>query len=239
MGQPIIEFKGVSKHFKKKTVLDNVNFAIEDDEIIGLVGRSGAGKTTLFRLFLGIYKPSSGEIFFQGKKITSKIKKDVGFASQENSFYLTLTVEENLRYFGMVYNLPSKEVKKRIGKLLKLMQLEGARKTKAMNLSGGMKRRLGLAIALIHDPSILILDEPTTGLDIIIGENIWNLIMKINKLGKTVIVSSHNLTEIEKYCTAIAFISKGQVTEWKELQKLKKKCRLSTLFKRYCNDPIV
>lgn len=236
MKTPLIEFKNVSQNFNGKNVLQDVNLTINQHQILGLVGRSGSGKTTLFRLFLRIYKPSKGKIYFNGKKVNDKIKQKVGFASQENSFYPRLTVEENLRYFGCMYNLPKKLLRTRIDRLLELMQLENSRKVWAKNLSGGMKRRLDLAIALVHDPDVLILDEPTTGLDIILNENIWQLILKIKEHGKTIIVSSHNLEEIEKHCTEIAFVSHGQVVEWEKLKKLKKKYGLKNLFRRICND---
>ena len=159
----IIEFKEVTIGFNGKIFLENVNLTIHENKILGLVGRSGSGKTTLFRLFLGVYCPNNGKILYKGKKVDKKIKEKVGFASQENSFYPRLTVEENIAYFGSMYNLPVKEIKIRADRLLELMALESARKTRANNLSGGMKRRLDLAIALVHDPDVLILDEPTDG----------------------------------------------------------------------------
>ena len=231
----IIEFKEVTIGFNGKIFLENVNLTIHENKILGLVGRSGSGKTTLFRLFLGVYCPNNGKILYKGKKVDKKIKEKVGFASQENSFYPRLTVEENIAYFGSMYNLPVKEIKIRADRLLELMELESARKTRANNLSGGMKRRLDLAIALVHDPDVLILDEPTTGLDIILNENIWKLILKIHRLGKTIIVSSHNLIEIEKYCQEVAFVSKGEVIDWAHLKKLKRRSNMEQLFRRVCD----
>ena len=232
--QPIIEFRNISKSFKDKIIFKNLNFSIGKEEIVALVGKSGSGKTTLFNLFFSIYRPDSGSIFYYGKKVNSRIKQEVGFATQNNSFYPSLNVEENLSYFGSSYNLSLKDIKERTKILLELMELEGARKTKGADLSAGMKRRLDLAIALIHDPDILILDEPTAGLDVVLNENIWKLILKINNLGKTILVSSHNLDEVQKYCSAIAFISNNAIIESKELQKMKG--NLEQLFRRLCYD---
>ncbi|MFH1276454.1 MAG: ABC transporter ATP-binding protein [Candidatus Woesearchaeota archaeon] len=230
--KPLIEFRDINLNFNGKKILNEVNLSVDENEILGLVGRSGTGKTTLFRLFLGIYKPSSGTIFFNGKKINKKIKHHVGFASQDGSFYPRLTVEENLAYFGRIYKLSEKVIKVRTKQLLELMQLQYAGNTKAENLSGGMKRRLDLALAMIHDPKVLVLDEPTTGLDIILNENIWDLILAIHKSGKTIIVSSHNLVEIEKYCTNVALVSHGKIVPSGELKGIK----LEKWFRSFTND---
>tara|TARA_Y100000031_G_C8226119_1_gene388417 strand:- start:882 stop:1589 length:708 start_codon:yes stop_codon:yes gene_type:complete len=228
----IIEFKNVTISFNGKTILEDVNLDIHENKIMGLVGRSGSGKTTLFRLFLGVYLPTQGKIFYKGRKINNKIKEKVGFASQENSFYPRLTVEENISYFASMYGIDKRDVKLRMARLLELVDLQESSNVRADNLSGGMKRRLDLAIALVHDPDVLILDEPTTGLDIILNENIWNLILKIHKLGKTIVVSSHNLVEIEKYCQEVTFVSRGKIIDWKHLKQLRRNSSLDHVFRR-------
>ncbi|MBI2665047.1 ABC transporter ATP-binding protein [Candidatus Woesearchaeota archaeon] len=228
----LVEFRNVSHYFRKKVVLQDVDLRIEHHQILGIVGRSGAGKTTLFRLLLGIYLPYSGSVLLNGKTLRQKIKQSIGFASQENSFYESLSVEENLRYFGAMYSLSRKSIEERIDYLLKFMQLQEARKTLAKNLSGGMKRRLDLALALIHDPELLILDEPTTGLDIFLNEHIWDFILKIHQLGKTIIISSHNLEEIEKYCTHVAFLAYGKVITAGSLKIIQKRYHLEELFRK-------
>ncbi|MBT5739770.1 ABC transporter ATP-binding protein [Candidatus Woesearchaeota archaeon] len=232
MQEAAIVFKGVSKRFHNKVVLANVNLSVQPGTIVGLVGRSGSGKTTLFRLLLGIYSATKGKILINGQD-TKKSKSLIGFASQDNSFYPRLTVKENLSYFGRSYNLSKSEIDSRIKRLLSLMELSGNESIQARRLSGGMQRRLDLAIALIHDPEVLILDEPTTGLDVILNESIWELILRIHQSGKTIIVSTHNLDEVAHYCSNVVFLSKGKVIEERSIRKLSQQS-LRNLFVRYC-----
>ena len=210
----IIEFIDIEKSFKKNKVLENLNLSINKGDLIGLIGKSGEGKTTLLRVLIGFYKINNGKIIFKDKDITKKtqlIRDGVGFCTQENSFYPELTIEENLFYYGRLYKIKRKTLKHQVNKLLDLVNLTDHKKTVSNKISGGMKRRLDFAISLIHDPEILILDEPTTGLDPMMRKSIWDLIEKIHKEGKTVIVSSHLLDFIEDKCNKIGMLSKGQV----------------------------
>ncbi len=209
-----IEFNNISKSFGQVPVLRTLNLKIQEQDFIGLIGKSGEGKTTLLRTLIGFYKPDNGQIIFKGKEITNKTKilrNIVGFCTQENSFYPELTLEENLYLFGRMYDIKRKILAQRIERLLKLVDLHEKKKKLAGEMSGGMKRRLDFAIALIHDPEIIILDEPTTGLDPIMRQNIWNLIEQINKQGKTIIVCSHLLDFIEDKCKKIAVLKKGDI----------------------------
>ncbi len=228
----LLEFRQVSHSFGKQPVLRGISLEVKEGSILGIVGRSGAGKTTLLHIFLGIIEPTKGDVFVQGRKLRSISKAIIGFASQENSFYARLTVEENMRYFGGMYHLSPSFLEKRMAILLQFMKLDSARHMPARKLSGGMKRRLDLALALLHDPKILVLDEPTTGLDILLNESIWQLILQIHRLGKTIIISSHNLQEIEKHCTHVAFLSQGTVVVDGSLRDIKKKYSLEDLFRK-------
>jgi ABC-2 type transport system ATP-binding protein len=227
---PIIEFIEVSKLFNDKIVLDNVNLKIKENQLLGLVGISGAGKTTLFRLLLQLYEPDKGKIEYKGKKITTDFKQVVGFASQEGSFYPKLTIMENLEYFGKMYGLKKETLIENANSILETIGLVESINKRADKLSGGMKRRLDFAIALIHNPQIIIFDEPTTGLDVIIKDDIWALINKIHKLGKTIIISSHNLVELEQNCQKIIFVKEGQVSIIDHKLKSRKKS-LEKLFR--------
>lgn len=197
--------------------------------ILGLVGQSGSGKTTIIRIILGLYNPDKGTIYLNGIISNNRKTKRIGFASQEYSFYPRLTVEENLHFYGDIYNLTKKEIESRIDKLLQIFELNYARKVRSENLSGGMKRRLDIVIALLPNPDVIILDEPTTGLDVVLKEKMWDLIAKINKGGITVIVSSHDLVEIQEHCTDVAFIREGHVFDTEILKEYQKKYKLKSL----------
>lgn len=211
--EELIRFEEIDKSFKTHKVLDKLNLAINKGELVGLIGKSGEGKTTLLRVLIGFYGIDNGKIIFNGEDITentSKIREIVGFCTQDNSFYPELTIKENLFYYGRLYSIKKKKLKQQVEHLLNLVNLEQHKNKLAGKISGGMKRRLDFAISLLHEPGILILDEPTTGLDPIIRKAIWELIEKINKEGKTIIVSTHLLDFVEEKCSAIVVINKGK-----------------------------
>lgn len=230
MVEPIIKIKGLSKAFGKNLVLKNVNLEIMPGEIFGLIGASGSGKTTLLSSIIGFLQVDEGEVLIKSsrtfledeyksaKKFKSnyekpkKVKNLFGFASQAPSFYDKLTVYGNLDYFGELYGLPKNVREINIDTLLHLLELKRHQNVLAQNLSGGMQRRLDIACALIHDPKILILDEPTADLDPFLRRHIIKLIKKINKKGTTIILSSHNLAEIEILCSKMGIIRAGKMT---------------------------
>ncbi|MCF7872190.1 ABC transporter ATP-binding protein [Candidatus Woesearchaeota archaeon] len=211
---PILEFKNITKKFGNNEVLKGITFNIYEGELFGLIGRSGAGKTTLLRTLMGYYPTDSGNIFFRGRDISKslrEIRTIFGFTTQDSCFYEELTPIDNMEYFGKMYGIKKKEIQQRTEELLKLVDLWDSKNTKAEDLSGGMKRRLDMAISLIHKPRILILDEPTTGLDPILRKGIWQLIKKVNQTGVTIIMSSHLLDEMEYLCTNVAMIKNGKL----------------------------
>jgi ABC-2 type transport system ATP-binding protein len=226
MQQPIIAFDHISKSFGKKKVITQLTLSIRAREIFGIIGRSGAGKSTLLKMLIGFYPVDSGNILYKGKNITNKtaiIKQVVGFCPQENSFYPELTVLENVWYYGKLYGLSRDEMKKRQQELLKLVDIYGSRHILAGNLSGGMKRRLDFAISLIHHPQLLILDEPTTGLDPITEKQIWDLIKGLSHRGVSIIVISHMLAFVEKYCDTVGFLDAGEIVLQSSPAVLRKK----------------
>jgi len=215
MNPPLIQFQNITKIFNKKVILDNVNLDIPYGEIFGIIGKSGSGKTTLLSILVGFLKPERGKVFFQSQdlsRFTNNIRQQFGFTAQEGSFYPNLTVRENLEYFGTMYNVPSFILRKKIPEILKLVNLAESENKLAAFLSSGMKKRLDIACAILHDPKVLILDEPTEDLDPILRKDILRLLKRINKeKNVTIILTTHLLDEIEYVCTRVAILDKRTV----------------------------
>jgi len=226
MSVPIIRIDHLTKGFGKQLVIDDVSLEIKKGEIFGIIGLSGSGKTTLLKSMIGFLVPDQGLVRFRDERIIDieiqaylklvltnidTVKKNFGFSAQSPSIYPKLTCMENLDYFGAMYNIPKRVRDANTKILLKLMGLTKARKTVAGNMSGGMQKRLDIACSLMHDPKILILDEPTSDLDPIIRKQMWKLIREINLKGTTVILSSHFITEIDHVCDRIGILYNGKV----------------------------
>jgi len=236
MQEPLLKVENIGKSYGKKKILSDVSFEVKQGEIIGLIGSSGSGKTTLLNMMVGFVSPDTGDVKYREQQIVSgnaiyksvykqqrKFKNVYGFASQMPSFYEKLTVKENLYYFGDLYKLSKEVLKSNTESLLKLIDLESSSNLLGKNLSGGMERRLDIACSLIHNPQILIMDEPTSDLDPLLRRNIWALIKQINKKGTTVLVSSHHLNELEHLCDRIAIIKDGKLIDIATPQELKTK----------------
>ena len=226
MSAPIFKVNKVSKVFDRRVILDDIDLEINAGEIFGIIGASGSGKTTLLNILIGFIKPETGDVLFRDDHLldhkdsrafksvlshSDELKKIVGMASQTPSFYNTLTVRENLDYFGSLYGLSVSSLKSNTETLIHLMDLQGSESRQAKNLSGGMQRRLDMGCSLMHDPKILILDEPTADLDPLLRNHIWRLVRKINKRGTTIVLASHHLSELELLCTRIAILKEGKV----------------------------
>jgi ABC-2 type transport system ATP-binding protein len=219
MDKTILKVDKVRKYFGDNKVLDCLTIDIKQGEIFGVIGSSGSGKTTFLHTLIGFLQPDSGSVFFSANDGTYKealasdreVKKRFGFAAQMPSFYEKLTVMENLDYFGALYGLSKDARRNNAHTLLELVDLQHAKDMLSKNLSGGMQRRLDIACSLIHNPDILILDEPTSDLDIVLAKQIWQLIKKISKKGTTIIVASHDLPEVEWACTRIGILSSGKL----------------------------
>jgi len=225
--QPIVRIEGISKSFRK-TVLDDIYLDVQQGEIFGIIGPSGAGKTTLLNLLVGYYQPDKGDITIlqKGKPISvfkeaHLIKKVFGVSTQYPSVYSKLNVLENLVHFGIMFDLSKEHALSRAKTLIHLVGLSGSEETIAANLSGGMQKRLDIACSLVHNPPILVLDEPTADLDPIMRAEMWSLISEINQRGTTVIVASHFLDEIENLCDTIAIFHNHKVIAVGETDKLK------------------
>ncbi|MBU1199543.1 MAG: ABC transporter ATP-binding protein [Nanoarchaeota archaeon] len=222
----------IGKTFRKKPVLIDISFEANASDIIGVIGESGCGKSTLLKILVGYYKPDTGNVFLNNKNVSKDVmnlRKTVGYTSQENAFYEKLLVIENMNYYANLYRIPFADKEKRINDLLEAVALSKQKHVLAENLSGGMKRRLDFAISLIHNPSVLVLDEPTTGLDPLLVSQFWKIVKDVaSQNNKIVIVSSHILPEIEKHCTKVVIIKDGivkAILDRKEIKGLEKKFR--------------
>lgn len=206
-----IETRNITKLFGKQKALNNVNIKINRGELVGFLGPNGAGKSTLMKIINGYLPPDSGEIFVNDQKITSKnidFRKNIGYLPEHNPLYTDLYVKEFLEITAGFYKLKNK--KQRVSEMVDLTGLGDEQNKKIRALSKGYRQRVGLAQALIHNPSVLILDEPTTGLDPNQLEEIRNLIREISK-EKTVMLSSHIMQEVEAVCNRVIIINKGEI----------------------------
>jgi len=209
---PIIKVANISKSYSKKIVLNDVNINIEKGQVYGLIGPSGAGKTTLVKIMVGMENADAGTIHVLDTKMPNlEVLQDIGYMSQSDALYTELTGEENLRFFASLFKLNKAQQKERIEYAAGLVDLTGELKKKVAAYSGGMKRRLSLSIALIQNPKVLILDEPTVGIDPELRFSIWNELHRLkDKEGKTIIVTTHVMDEAAK-CDVLAMIREGKV----------------------------
>jgi len=231
----VIETKELTKYYylgKNKVVvgLENVSFSVEEGEIYGILGPNGSGKTTCLKLLLGILYPTKGEISILGRnQFDIEMKKNVGFLPENPYYYDYLTGPELLRFYGRLFDLPEKVINERIEKLLYLVKLNEAKKLALRHYSKGMLERIGLAASLINDPRILIFDEPTTGLDPIGCIETRDLLIQLKKEGKTILLSSHFLSEVERVCDRIAIFHRGYLLATGTLKELMNRYGVSGL----------
>lgn len=215
-----ISIKNVCKNYKSKKALDNVTLNIEQGELFGLLGVNGAGKTTLIKILCGLTKKSSGNIIINDlnlDKDLDEIKKIIDISPQETSVASNLTVKENLEFFANIYGNNTNE---NLNEVIDIFNLNDVINQKAKTLSGGYKRRLSIAIALISKPKILFLDEPTLGLDVFARRELWNIIKQLKK-NNTIILTSHYLEEIENLCDRVGILSKGNLLQIGTIEELK------------------
>ncbi len=197
---------------KKVLALDKLNIEIQKGEIFGLLGPNGSGKTTTIKLLFGLIFPTKGKAYVLGKLTNDvAIKSRIGFLPEESCFYRFLNADETLDFYGQLFNIPKKERKLRINKLVNLVGLEFARKRPLKQYSKGMLRRIGLAQALINEPDLVILDEPTSGLDPIGTKETKDIILALKKQGKTVLLCSHLLSDVQDICDRVAILDKGKL----------------------------
>ena len=207
----MVRIEGLSKSYKKRPMLRDLSLKIAAGEVYGLLGPNGAGKTTTINLMCGLLKADSGEVYINGQTASKATKPLIGVVPQENLLYRSLTCAENLAFFGQVYGVAKDKRRQRIQECLAAVHLSDRANSLVEHLSGGMQRRLSIAIALIHHPRLVILDEPTTGLDIEARYEVWDLIRTLKKQGVTILLTTHLLEEAERLCQRIGIIKQGQL----------------------------
>lgn len=210
----ILEIKEISKAYKKLTAVDELSFDIKEGEIFGLLGPNGAGKSTTISMISTLIKPDTGDILYKNKSILKdprQIKKDLGLVPQDIALYPTLSGYSNLKFWGHVYGIRGKELKLRIEEISQLIGLSDRLKDNVEKYSGGMKRRLNIGVALIHRPKLLIMDEPTVGIDPQSRKHILDTVKILSKEGMTIIYTSHYMGEVEELCDRICIMDKGKV----------------------------
>lgn len=229
----VIEVVDVTRLFGRKKVLKDISLAVSSGEIFGFLGPSGAGKTTLVKMIAGIDTPTRGEVLLFGTRMPSlKLMRQIGYMAQSDALYTELTAYENLDFFASLYGLKGARKKKRILDVMEIVNLQDHLKKLVSQYSGGMKRRLSLAIALIHSPEILLLDEPTVGIDPILRESIWRELRNLSLDGTAIFLTTHVMDEAEK-CSRLGMIREGELIALGTPGELKEKTESESLEKAF------
>lgn len=234
-----IEVKNLTKKFGKFTSVDNISFDVKQGEVFGFLGANGAGKSTTIKMLCAILEPTQGDAMVAGysiKKEPDNVKKNIGYMSQKFSLYSDLTVEENINFFASIYGLEGSKLEERKKWVLKTAGLEDRKDSLTGTLSTGFKQRLALGCAVIHEPKIVFLDEPTGGVDPISRKNFWDLINDLSTNGITVFVTTHYLDEAE-FCNRIMMIDAGKIIAGGSPGELKVKYLNNVIFECETDQP--
>jgi ABC-2 type transport system ATP-binding protein len=236
---PAIETISLTKRFGAFTAVDQISFAVERGEIFGFLGPNGAGKTTTIRILMGLIEPTSGAARVLGYDVTRQaeaIRAGIGYMSQRFSLYNDLTVVENLNFFGGVYGVGGEQLRERKTAVLEMAGLQGRERELTRNLSGGWRQRLALGCAIIHQPILLFLDEPTAGVDPISRRDFWDLLYLLSNAGHTIFVTTHYMDEAE-HCHRLAFIQNGRLVAIGSPEEIKREKMRGQVFEIICADP--
>jgi ABC-2 type transport system ATP-binding protein len=218
----MLQIEKINKYYGNKQVLQNLTLNIASGEIYGLLGANGAGKTTTINIISNLLKADSGKVLINNQPVSEATKKIIGIAPQENLLYKTLSCEENLNFFATIYGLDRKTRQRQVKNSLEAVKLLDRAKSPVETLSGGMQRRLNIAVALVHQPQLVILDEPTAGLDIEARYEIWELIKRLKNQKITVLLTTHLLDEAERLCHRIGILKNGRIVAEGSLEELRK-----------------
>ena len=218
----MLEIKKISKEYGDMIAVNDIDLEVNKGEIFGILGPNGAGKSTLIGMICGLIKRTSGEIIYEEKETkTRKFKENIGIVPQDFALYWDLTAEENIEFFCSLYGFRGADLKRRVNKVLDFVGLTDVRKKRASEFSGGMKRRLNIGCAIAHSPKLIIMDEPTVGIDPQSRNHILKSVLKLRDEGATVIYTSHYMQEVDDICDRIAIVDKGNVIAEETSEELK------------------
>ena len=218
----MLEIKNIYKEYANQVAVDWINLKVKKGEIFGILGPNGAGKSTLIGMICGLVKKTSGEVIYEeGTNKITKWKENIGIVPQDFALYWDLTARENISFFCSLYGFKGEELKKRTDKILEFVGLSDVGNKLSANFSGGMKRRLNIACAVAHSPKLIIMDEPTVGIDPQSRNHILESVLKLRDEGATIIYTSHYMQEVDDICDRIAIVDKGKVIAEGTSQELK------------------
>jgi ABC-2 type transport system ATP-binding protein len=219
----VLRVTNVRKQYDKREVLHGVSFLVEEKEVYGLLGPNGAGKSTLLNIVINLITEYSGSVEIFENQIDQHSLHDIGFVPQDLAIYEDLTALQNVKFFGSLYKLRGKDLDTKCQAALRMVGLWNQRKRRPSSFSGGMKRRLNIACSIVHNPKLIILDEPTVGIDPQSRNYILESIKLLNRLGATVIYTSHYMEEVEAICTKVAIIDDGNIVENGPISEIKQR----------------
>lgn len=223
----MIEVNSLSKTFKEVKAVDNISFTVKSGEIVGLLGENGAGKTTTLRMLATMLKPTGGTAKVNGFDILtedSMVRSQIGILfGGEVGLYDRLTARENIKYFAMLNGLSKEETRENIEELVKALEMEEYIDRRVGKFSRGMKQKVAIARSIVHNPKVMLFDEPTMGLDVTAARIVQNFIFKCKEQNKSIIFSSHSMVEVEKLCDRVIIINKGKIVETGTINELKQK----------------
>jgi ABC-2 type transport system ATP-binding protein len=225
----LVSVSGISKSFNHNLVVDNISFSLQNGEIVGLIGPNGAGKTTTIRMMMDIIRPDSGEIFILGERFSELAKNKIGYLPEERGLYRKLTVIDSLIYLASLKGISPDIVKRRVEELLARVNMLPHKDKKIEELSRGMGQLIQFLVTIIHDPELVILDEPFAGLDPVNAALLKEIIIKLREEGKAVILSTHRMNEVEQLCDRVLMINKGRSVLYGKLVDIKTRYRSNSI----------
>lgn len=225
----MLQINDLSKHYSNVKALDNVSFEVRKGEICGLLGPNGAGKTTLLRIINNLLVNDSGEVTINGEPVSLKTTRHIGYMPEERGLYEKMRVEDQIMYFGRLKGGDKKRLREVMNEYMEIFNLQGQGKRLVKELSKGNQQKVQIIATLVHEPELVILDEPFSGFDPINGALLKDLIARLNEKGSTIMLSSHNMSAIEEMCSSIALINKGKLLVKGELSDIKDQHRTGNL----------